>query len=87
MDNSADTRREEAVKHAAVLASISAVHERQNSPIRERQPAAKAAGPCSRAYGAFGVRYFEFSSPQLAQGREQPADGGWRAVGDAGQRP
>ena len=75
------------MKHAAVLASISAVHERQNSPIRERQPAAKAAGPCSRAYGAFGVRYFEFSSPQLAQGREQPADGGWRAVGDAGQRP
>ena len=86
MDNSADTRGEEAVKHAAVLASISAVHERQNSPIRERQPAAKAAGPCSRAYGAFGVRYFEFYS-QLAQGREQPADGGWRAVGDAGQRP
>ena len=39
MDNSADTRGEEAVKHAAVLASISAVHERQNSPIRERQPA------------------------------------------------
>ena len=27
------------MKHAAVLASISAVHERQNSPIRERQPA------------------------------------------------
>ena len=48
MDNSADTRGEEAVKHAAVLASISAVHERQNSPIRERQPAAKAAGPGSR---------------------------------------
>ena len=42
-------------KQFAVLASISAVHERQNSPIRERQPAAKAAGPCTRACGAFGI--------------------------------
>ena len=89
MDNSADTRGEEAVKHAAVLASISAVHERQNSPIRERQPAANISRVAVlarlRVRGSVKL-YFEFSS-QLAQGREQLADGGRRAVGDAGQRP
>ena len=46
----------------------------------------KSRGAVLARLRAFGVRYFEFYS-QLAQGREQPADGGWRAVGDAGRRP